>query len=131
MDARKGLGRALMRGAFGLFKRYQGGFWRLVLCYLVGSVAVAPPGLCACWLNPNVATVHPHVSPEHAHHSHSHDYLLQLAQTLQTEVKPLKVTPTSFLIAMARAGDIWWSLPGLHVHTAEWEPLILPPPPKL
>lgn len=120
-----------MRGAFWLFKRYQGHFWGLVLLGLVGLIAVAPPGLCACWLNPTVATVHPHLSPEHAQHTHSHDYLLQLAQTLQTQVKSLKVTPTSLLFAIAMAGDVWRFLPDLHIHKAEWEPRIILPPPKI
>lgn len=119
-----------MRGSFWRFRNIQGMFWRLALCYLVGLIAVAPPGLCACWLNPNVATVHPHLSPEHAHRPHAHDYLLQLAQTIQTEVKPLKVTPTSLLHSITLAGDIWWFLPDLPLSTAEWEPSILPPPPK-
>jgi len=92
--------------------------------------ALTPPGLCACWLIPQVEIVHPHVSKEHATSEHPHDYLFQLSQTTPAEVMPLVILPATVWITLAFASRIWWRLPGLYFREAGWQPTIPLPPPK-
>jgi len=76
--------------------------------FLAILTALAPPGLCPCWLNPEVKTVHPHLSEKQAESEHSHDYLLQISQTNGIEMIPSMITPATVWIALAFAGSIWW-----------------------
>ncbi len=97
---------------------------------LIVLTAVAPPGLCACWLIPEVESVHPHVSKAHAESHHTHDYLLQISQTTGTDILPLMILPAHVLIALAFAGLIWWALRGDEVSEAGWVPVIPMEPPE-
>jgi hypothetical protein len=109
-------------------------FARVIVLLLAILAAITPPGLCACWLIPQVETVHPHISEEHAKSEHPHDYLFQLSQTLsQTnsiEIIPLFITPATVWIALALTGSIWWRLEGHNFQEARWRPAIPLPPPK-
>ena len=101
------------------------------LIFLAILAGLTPPGLCSCWLIPEVATVHPHVSEAHAHSEHSHEYLLQLSQTTRTEIAPLVVLQVKVWISLVVIGSIWWLLVGQYFREGGWLPDIPIPPPKV
>lgn len=87
-----------------------------------------PPGLCACWLNPAVETVHVHIGSPPP--DHSHDHLSDSADA----VGPvgLVITPPHLgsLIMIALAGVIWTLAAGLRAEGESWPAPPVSPPPK-
>jgi hypothetical protein len=105
-------------------------FTRVIVLFLVILAVSGPPGLCACWLIPQVETIHPHFSEQHAKSEHLHDYLFQLSQTTNTEITPLVIMSATVWIAMALTGSIWRRLEERYFQEAGWLPAIPLPPPK-
>ncbi len=99
------------------------------LCLILLTVAM-PPGVCPCWVNPEVKTVHPHFSPAHAENQHAHDYLSQMSQTTSTQILPLVIISANLLIALAFAGLIWWGLRAADISETGWSPGMPVEPPR-
>jgi hypothetical protein len=70
-----------------------------------GCLALAQPGLPACWLEARACELHPHFSQYHAETAHSHDYLFELATAQVSQGLPVLLVPLSLLLAeLFRAG---------------------------
>jgi hypothetical protein len=105
--------------------------FQMVLIFLTGLLSVMPPGLCPCWLIPQVETVHVHFSPEHAKSDHTHTYLLQVSQTVRVDVTPLVITSVALWIAITSVSGILLGLLSLFFHQGGWWANIPHPPPKV
>jgi hypothetical protein len=106
---------------------------RLSLVLLVAvamSTTVAPVGLCACWLNPDLETVHPHLFGQ-ADQPHAHDYLFGISVGNMAEVLPAFFIPAAILVALLGLASVWWAVdsPTLGLHTCSSRPLLPPPRP--
>jgi hypothetical protein len=117
------------RATYGPGKWLKGGSRALILFLIFLNVA-APPGLCPCWLHPQVETVHLHFSKEHAESEHSHDYLFHLSQTTGVDFYRLAILPDHLLVAIAFAGLIWWVLKENYFPMTGWTPNVLREPPE-
>ena len=82
----------------------------LVLLFaLAMSTTIAPVGLCACWLNPDLETVHPHLFGQ-AGVPHSHEYLLQISSATMADALPVSVVLAAVLVALMGLASLWWAM---------------------
>jgi hypothetical protein len=91
-------------------------------------ISVMPPGLCACWLNPAVKTVHVHFGKPPA--GHSHDYLSDSADATAPIGIIQVLARIQSLILFALAGTIWTILKTAYPAGGSWSPPPLLPPPR-
>lgn len=102
----------------------------IVLIIFAIFIALTPPGLCPCWLNPHVDSYHIHLSKEHAESEHSHDYLFQLSQTTHPIVAPLPITPVSLWIYLLAVSGVWRVLAHVLSGGQKWQATPPLPPPR-
>src|SRR5574337_1976323 len=78
-----------------------------LLVFLAGVTALAQPGLCPCWLVPDVRTDHPHPFA-HSERPHPHDYLLELFNAETAAVAPqLPIPARTLILVLAISGLLW------------------------
>lgn len=96
---------------------------------LVLIVALAPPGLCPCWLLRDAAVLHPHlISPEWP--DHPHDYLFEFyAATADAAVAATWIPLGALLMALA-AACLWHTAADPFLFALERRPRPVRPPPK-
>lgn len=102
----------------------------LLLVFFGLMLALAPPGLCPCWLLPG--NVHPHARPAEAETPHSHEDLGQDQSSQPVPPVSLPALLASSLISLALPESLWLRLftnsgPG----PLRYEPSPLHPPPRL
>ena len=105
---------------------------RLSLALLIAlamSTSVAPVGLCACWLNPDLETVHPHLFRQ-ADKPHSHDYLYQISSATMADALPVAVILAAVLVALLGLTDLWWVVEHPTIDNPFWQALPPHPPPR-
>ena len=93
-------------------------------------IALMPPGLCSCWINPGRETVHVHFGYAHAASEHSHEYLNQLGLANAGGFLPLLLIPAALLLQLLSATDIFWRISRFACLHREWKPSVTPPPPR-
>lgn len=71
-------------------------------------VALMPPGLCSCWLNPAAAEVHVHFGSSDA--GHSHEYLFTLSSGTIAGAR-VPVDPVMSLLLASVLALLWFRLP--------------------
>lgn len=99
----------------------------LGIAALVLVTALAPPGLCPCWLLRDVAVIHPHVI--HTHEDHPHEYLFDYTAMGDAAVAGLPLPIGSLLMALT-AGALWRETQGSFLDALPWNSRPLVPPPK-
>ena len=96
----------------------------ILLVFLASLIAVAPPGLCPCWLIADVRTYHPHPNgrPERPH---PHNYLFELfhSQTAAASPEPL-IAIRDLVLALIGTG-VWRRLSRQARPAHGW---VMPPP---
>jgi len=112
-------------GQAGLF---SGSFALLVLFACL--VALMPPGVCPCWLNPNLVEYHFHFKPEDAGSEHSHEYLSQMTQATGIDADLTPFIPSALILALAGLGTFRRQLISPQVISTSWSDRVLKPPPK-
>lgn len=91
-------------------------------------VALMPPGLCSCWLNPAVAKVHVHIGFPEPHHSH--DYLSWMADGTVKDASLQIGGGTELLVILALGGGILFLMRDNYLHGTSWISDPTHPPPK-
>jgi hypothetical protein len=100
----------------------------LAIAALVLITAVAPPGLCPCWLLRD-ASVHPHlIDPGPG--DHPHEYIFELFSAMGDAAVPGISIPVTVLLAALAAAALWQETEGTSPAMASWTPLPLLPPPR-
>lgn len=94
---------------------------------LVLITALAPPGLCPCWLLRDMAVIHPHVMNTSL--DHHHDYLFDFIAMGDAAVAGLPV-PLGALLTALMAAALWRKTERFFLNARSWSPLPLFPPPK-
>jgi hypothetical protein len=105
------------------------GHYKVALIALVLSTALAPPGLCACWLNPQVKTYHPHLFRQ-AGKPHSHDYLFQMSMGNTGNAAPAATQPADVLIMLLGSSSLLLLRPGHTILPDDWRISPPVPPPR-
>jgi len=108
------------------------GFRRIVilLAFLAGLIAVAPPGLCPCWLIADVRTYHPHPDGQ-PDRPHTHDYLFELFHAQPVAALPgPPITIGDLMLALIGAG-VWRHLSHRAWPAQGWATPPPTPPPRL
>ena len=105
------------------------GLMLVLLFALAMSTAIAPVGLCACWLNPDLETVHPHLFGQ-ADRPHSHDYLYQISLATMADVLPVSVILAAALIALLGLAPLWWAVDRPAANQVFWQVRPPLPPPR-
>jgi hypothetical protein len=100
----------------------------MLLCTLY--LALAQPGVPACWLSARACALHQHFSPAQAHHPHSHDYLHDLAAGQALQLLPASLAPAGLLIALLFLIQIWRVMRPAALRPPLWVWLPEPPPPR-
>ncbi len=92
-------------------------------------LALAQPGLPACWMAPRPCEAHVHFGDGHAGQPHSHDYLLDLSRAQAGQGLPVQVVPAALLLALLFSTGLFRSLAGLPLFRQQrvWLPEIPPP----
>ena len=100
-----------------------------LLILLAGSIALAQPGLCPCWLIPDVGKYHPHPDgyPERPH---PHGYLLELFNAESAAVVPPFPIPARTLILFLALSTVWWCMGGNAPSLTGWASPPSTPPPR-
>jgi hypothetical protein len=104
-------------------------FTVVLLAAALAVVALAPPGLCSCWLLPNVAETHPHPDGK-PYLPHSHDYLHELFHSQTAAVVPLSNAPAAVLMLLIALSGRWFVLGSVAASGNGWQPDVLAPPPR-
>jgi hypothetical protein len=99
----------------------------LGIAALVLVTALAPPGLCPCWLLRDVAVIHPHLMDTLP--DHYHDYLLDFTAMGDAAVAGVPV-PLGALLTALTAAALWRKTEDPTLDALSWSPLPLFPPPK-
>jgi len=103
---------------------------RAAAAFIIGvsaMTALMPPGLCACWLNPSVQSVHVHLGAPPADHSHTN--LSDSADGVAPFALILPLPSLQSLILLALAGAIWTPIAQPFSGGISWStPPGLPPP---
>jgi hypothetical protein len=96
---------------------------------LVTLVAIAPPGLCPCWLLREPERVHPHLDgwPERPHR---HEYLFSLFQSQAAAAAPVAVLPAGLLLLCQALAAVWRRIPEPIFPARGWSFSPLTPPPR-
>lgn len=103
----------------------------LALSLFVAVVtAFAQPGLCPCWLLPDVTVHHPHLDG-HPERPHSHGYLFDLFQTHTVAAAPLTLLSAGHFIALLASAGLWRPLHNLSLYICEWSFSPPSPPPRM
>jgi hypothetical protein len=99
-----------------------------LIVFFSGFFSLTQPGLCPCWLLPDVND-HPHLDG-HPERPHRHDYLFNLFQSNTPAAAPPVVIPINEIIAALNASG-HLRLPG-HAPQAVtgWQAAVEPPPPR-
>jgi hypothetical protein len=100
-----------------------------VLITVIALTALAPFGLCPCWLYLHVEQFHPH-SPGQAAHPHSHDYLHEIYQSQAAAAIPAAVLPAAVFVLLLAGLPRWRPLPQLAPRGAGWNSPVDAPPPR-
>ena len=101
-----------------------------VVIFVAALIALTPPGLCPCWLNPDVETNHVHFR-DVPDSNHSHEYLNELSQASLGEILPILLIPAAIFIALESLSTILWELIWGVFSPMRWKLPLSPPPPKL
>lgn len=99
------------------------------LVLLASLMAVAPPGLCPCWLIRDVRDYHPHFDG-HPERPHSHDYLFEMFPTGTTALAEPNLLPASSLIVLLALALLWHSRRDAALYGRIIVPAPLTPPPR-
>ena len=97
---------------------------------LVGLLAVAPPGLCPCWMFTNPMEVHPHPYG-HAELPHDHSYLFDLSPSSPSQPPPIPSAPQEMIDRLLALGGLWSISKPSPLGTASWSAPPSTPPPRL
>jgi hypothetical protein len=105
-------------------------FNRVFLLVWAGYIALAQPGVPACWLEAHACEFHVHFSQHHAETPHSHSYLFDLANAQGAPgLSPLLI-PVGLLIALL-FNSRFFRMFGMPVLAeSSWKFLGEPPPPR-
>lgn len=101
---------------------------RLALAVCVALVALAPPGLCPCWLIADVRHIHPHPSGE-PDRPHPHDYLFEMFQTQPAHTSEPPLHPTA-LIEHLKDRSVWQAVGDYARVISGWSAAPPTPPPR-
>jgi hypothetical protein len=103
---------------------------RAAAAFIIGvsaMTALMPPGLCACWINPSVQSVHIHLGAPTEDHSHAD--LSDSADGVAPFALLLPLPNLQSLILLALAGVIWTPIAQAFSRGTSWShPPGLPPP---
>jgi hypothetical protein len=97
---------------------------------LAGFLALAPPGLCPCWLNRDVARVHPHPYG-HAEIPHDHGYLFDLYSSEPAQSPPILLAPQDVIDYLVALGGLWSHAALPVLGSVGWSGPPSEPPPRL
>ena len=111
----------------GIFRRLYPSTIILWACYM----ALAQPGLPACWLEARACQNHTHFSESHGQSDHSHDFLLDLAKTQASHGLPGLSVPVSLLLAVLFSTRILRAASVPLLFEFSWKVLLDPPPPRI
>jgi hypothetical protein len=96
---------------------------------LAGYMALAQPGICACWLLKDVQHVHPHLDA-HPERPHSHDYLFQISSAQTITTAPPTPEPALRLIDLLSLTGLWRPFSSYAPLQVAWSPVMETPPPR-
>jgi hypothetical protein len=110
-------------------------FWRNLfrasIFLWIGYIALAQPGIPACWLEAHACEIHIHFSKHQAETPHSHDYLLDLAKAQGAPALPTLLIPASLLIALLSCSRVFRQVVFPVTEKYFWKALPDLPPPRL
>jgi hypothetical protein len=101
----------------------------LFILFLVIMTTFAQPGMCPCWLMPNVEEVHLHY-PRQAETQHDHEYLLEMFNANAFEILRVMLVPSSLLLTLIFTTAVSREFPLLAVVYGGWQKSPPTPPPR-
>jgi hypothetical protein len=93
-------------------------------------MALAQPGLPACWLEVRACEIHPHLSRRQAETPHEHTYLLDLALATSAAGMPVSIIPASLLIRLLSRSSLFRKSESIAPFRLDWIARLDPPPPR-
>lgn len=105
-------------------------FGWLILVTLVSLTALAPVGLCPCWLVADVRTFHPHPDG-HPERPHGHGYLFEMFDAQSVAIVAVALIPAHELVRLLAQDSLWQQVIGLTLGAAGWIPPPFEPPPRI
>ena len=102
----------------------------LLYLFLILLTAIAPPGMCACWLQPDLAENHMHL-PGQQLVEHHHDYLLKMNLSAGVGLQYLVIVPILLWLAALAAMTLTWLLEPAQFSYLDWRAAPSTPPPRL
>jgi len=102
---------------------------RLLLACVLGLTVLAQPGLCPCWLIPNVKVIHPHPAGN-ANQPHGHDYLFEMLPAYAAVIANLAVLPAWALILLLGMAGLWRRMSHVALSGGDTAPRPPFPPPR-
>ena len=100
-----------------------------IVFLFAGYLALAQPGLPACWLQANACASHPHFSKHHEQIPHTHDYLKDMTQATIAGGIPVVLIPVILLIRHLCQTLLVQHKNQAAIHEREWNiPPDYPPP---
>jgi hypothetical protein len=103
----------------------------IIILLIAGWMALAGPGVPACWLEPRPCELHLHFGSEHAGSPHSHDYLFDLTRAQAVSGLPVLLIPVSLLLALLFQTALFRGLAGLPLFHLQRALSPEPPPPRM
>ena len=100
----------------------------LFLAQFAVLFAFTPPGLCACWLHPDSANVHPHLAD--MDEDHSHEYLEQMSSGVTSMAGVQLIVPLAVFLLSGGLLSIWFLLGSRLITEVSWSGQPPSPPPK-
>jgi hypothetical protein len=94
-------------------------------------LALAQPGLPACWLDTRACEFHPHFSKSQAENPHQHDYLFDLIKASVDQALPVSLIPISLLIELCSLITLFRKAVSPALFDRKWVVSLDPPPPRL
>jgi hypothetical protein len=102
----------------------------LAIAALVLVTALAPPGICSCWLLRDAAHIHPHVI-DPGSGEHPHDDMFELFGARADARVTTALTPVAVLLASLSAAPPWRRAGASAWVYPQWSPEPTHPPPRI